>query len=286
MSAGHIRFTLRNHVSANAYFDTTLPETVTNASLFRINVTLTREGLWLFIESEEGNATHWVASANQIPWLEANAPVQLLLGGLLDGGDSQNFSGRCSIFRIQVCLYLCVLGCVSGVEVAGIQLPLHRPINGELGVTSQLIGEVLEGCDEFGTCTMTSCPEETTCIPVWTGIRCDCPLGERYDKQTQQCDEIDECAETTTPCHNGGSCIDGINSYVCVCGLLHTGGECREVNAVTVMVIMVVIVMCLAVMLLPLSLWPLYRYLTNRCVVVVVVVVLSFLFVCCYCLAL
>ena len=94
MSAGHIRFTLRNHVSSNTYFDRTLPETVTNASLFRINVTLAREGLWLFLESEEGNATHWVESANQIPWLEANAPVLLVLGGLFDGGEYQNFTGK------------------------------------------------------------------------------------------------------------------------------------------------------------------------------------------------
>ena len=175
------------------------------------------------------------------------------------------------IFRITICLTPVVVGCVSGVGVAGKQLPLHQPITGELGVTSQLIGEVLEGCDELGTCTMVSCPEDTTCIPVWTGIRCECQLGEWYNIQTERCEEIDDCLGTTPPCHNGGSCIDGTNSYVCVCGLLHTGGDCREVNAITVMIIMVALVMCLAVLLLPLSLWPLCRYLTNRFVVVLTV---------------
>lgn len=104
MSEGHIRFTLRSHISSNTYFNTTLPETVTNASLFRVNLTLTREGLSLFIESEEGNATHWVESANQIQWLEANAPVLLELGGVLDDSDARNFTGMCSIFRIKVCV--------------------------------------------------------------------------------------------------------------------------------------------------------------------------------------
>lgn len=144
-------------------------------------------------------------------------------------------------------------------------------MNGELGVTSQLIGEVLEGCDELGTCTVTSCPKDTTCIPVWTGIRCECQLGERYNEQTELCEEVDECLETTAPCHNGGSCVDGTNSFSCVCSLLHTGRDCRQVNAVTVMVIMAVLVVCLAATLLPIVLWPLCRYVTDRFVVVVVV---------------
>ncbi|KAI6661225.1 protocadherin Fat 4-like [Oopsacas minuta] len=100
VSGGHIRFRLGTHIPPEtSYIDTTLPETVTNASLFTVNVTMTREGVELFIGSEDGNASHWVELPNQIAWLEANAPVQLVLGGKYDTvltdyiKTSQNFYG-------------------------------------------------------------------------------------------------------------------------------------------------------------------------------------------------
>ena len=37
--------------------------------------------------------------------------------------------------------------------------------------------------------------------------------------------DIDECANRT--CHNGGSCIDGINSYSCNCVAGFTGDHCE-----------------------------------------------------------
>ena len=95
------RFRLGRHTSPRAtYIDTTASVSVTNASQFRINITLEREGLSLFIETEAGNATHWEQLTNQIPWLVANAPVQLIIGGRGDKelelytGSSQNFSGE------------------------------------------------------------------------------------------------------------------------------------------------------------------------------------------------
>lgn len=37
---------------------------------------------------------------------------------------------------------------------------------------------------------------------------------------------IDDCA--VNPCNNGGSCIDLVNDYMCVCSLPYTGQNCHE----------------------------------------------------------
>ena len=36
--------------------------------------------------------------------------------------------------------------------------------------------------------------------------------------------DIDDCADQ--PCHNGGTCIDGVNDYTCVCAVGYTGKNC------------------------------------------------------------
>ena len=37
--------------------------------------------------------------------------------------------------------------------------------------------------------------------------------------------DIDECA--TSPCRNGGDCVDGVNGYACSCPDTHTGLTCE-----------------------------------------------------------
>ena len=37
--------------------------------------------------------------------------------------------------------------------------------------------------------------------------------------------DIDECA--SSPCQNGGTCVDGINSYSCNCNAGYTGDNCE-----------------------------------------------------------
>ncbi|KAI6661227.1 hypothetical protein LOD99_10098 [Oopsacas minuta] len=156
-------------------------------------------------------------------------------------------------------------GCVNGIKVAGRQLPLHEPINGEFGIYSQLLGQIEDRCDNYGICTATSCPRETTCIPVWTGIRCECELGKRYDTTTESCEDIDDCLESSgVPCYNGGVCIDGINSYTCSCSMVYTGSDCLHINGVTIMIILIVIILFFAVVLLPFILWLLFRLIAQR----------------------
>ena len=52
---------------------------------------------------------------------------------------------------------------------------------------------------------------------------CNCPDG--YEGQVCEYD-IDECVPS--PCLNGGSCDDGINSYSCICEKGYTGDNCES----------------------------------------------------------
>ena len=38
--------------------------------------------------------------------------------------------------------------------------------------------------------------------------------------------DVDECA--SSPCQNGGTCIDGISSYTCKCGQSYEGKNCES----------------------------------------------------------
>ena len=42
------------------------------------------------------------------------------------------------------------------------------------------------------------------------------------------CEDIDECA--SSPCLNGGTCTDAINSFTCHCGSGYTGDICEQGN--------------------------------------------------------
>ena len=38
--------------------------------------------------------------------------------------------------------------------------------------------------------------------------------------------DIDDCA--SSPCQNGGTCVDDINSYTCNCDVGYTGENCEK----------------------------------------------------------
>ena len=49
------------------------------------------------------------------------------------------------------------------------------------------------------------------CDPGWSGVNCD------YN--------VNECA--SSPCQNGGTCVDGVNGYYCNCPTNYGGTNCE-----------------------------------------------------------
>ncbi|KAI8494247.1 calcium ion binding [Branchiostoma belcheri] len=50
--------------------------------------------------------------------------------------------------------------------------------------------------------------------------------GRDYSNQFALCAKVDYCA--SDPCHNGGTCVDGVNSYTCQCVPGLTGDNCEN----------------------------------------------------------
>lgn len=68
-------------------------------------------------------------------------------------------------------------------------------------------------CQHGGTCTNTSI----------SGYSCLCPLGFTGSN----CEtNIDDCS-TSTPCRNGGTCMDGIDGFLCSCVQGYGGRQCE-----------------------------------------------------------
>ncbi|XP_042142437.1 fibropellin-1 [Ixodes scapularis] len=60
--------------------------------------------------------------------------------------------------------------------------------------------------------SLSNASSECFCVPDYHGIRCE----SRYD----------ECIPGS-PCHNGGTCIDGVDDYSCSCAVDFTGKFCE-----------------------------------------------------------
>ena len=94
--------------------------------------------------------------------------------------------------------------------------------------------------------------------------RCVCELGKEYNTETERCEELDECQSDAATCHNGGQCIDGRDSYSCICTLMYTGINCSDINAVSLMIVLVVVILFMALVALPFVLWLLFRFVSQR----------------------
>ncbi|XP_071810204.1 uncharacterized protein [Asterias amurensis] len=118
----------------------------------------------------------------------------------------------------------------------------------------------LEQCVYIDECKSSPCSDESTCIDLIDGFRCDCQPGYEGDRcqfdideclhhrcannatcdnqinhyqclcvtgfQGEFCDEnIDEC--DSSPCLNDGVCLDQVNGYDCQCASNYTGINCE-----------------------------------------------------------
>ncbi|XP_068719937.1 uncharacterized protein [Montipora capricornis] len=65
--------------------------------------------------------------------------------------------------------------------------------------------------------------------PVYDDIPCEHYALEMYicERRISSCHEIDVDECVPNPCANGGSCVDGVNNYSCICRVGYTGDLCE-----------------------------------------------------------
>ena len=99
---------------------------------------------------------------------------------------------------------------------------------------SQDCQECSECCGECGGESFTTSTEiSTTSQGNWNGEIKICPkvtniVEKIIDKIEILSAFIDKCA--SSPCQNGGTCVDGINSYTCNCKKGYIGSNCETGN--------------------------------------------------------
>lgn len=158
-------------------------------------------------------------------------------------------------------------GCLGEVRIGGVYLPFSGRLEDEAPQTSQFIRVggtaepqlgcsgsrvcVPEPCLNNGSCTDLFNLFSCTCVPGWTGERCQenvdecvlhpCVLGVCRDLPGdyececpdgyagKNCQEEDGCQEHR--CENGGSCVTTGTGHTCVCTPAHTGPSCQWVTS-------------------------------------------------------
>lgn len=78
---------------------------------------------------------------------------------------------------------------------------------------------------KWSPCINAPCQNGGSCVPNYNddSYRCLCRIG--FDGDNCQID-TDDCSPDS--CYNGGTCVDGINAYTCVCANgFHSGNNCR-----------------------------------------------------------
>ncbi|XP_030844930.1 fibropellin-3-like isoform X5 [Strongylocentrotus purpuratus] len=89
--------------------------------------------------------------------------------------------------------------------------------------------EVFEGtgndsCSDINECLGAhNCNQ--TCLNSAGNFSCSCRPGFELHDDGFTCNDIDDCS--TTPCMNGGTCADGVNTFTCSCVDGYNGSMCE-----------------------------------------------------------
>ena len=95
-------------------------------------------------------------------------------------------------------------------------------------------------------CSSNPCQHEGNCTDEMISYACQCPFGytgNNCETNIDECASIlcendSPCSETldpdsgTTPCKNGGTCVDGIGSFTCQCPPGYTGKSCESITSI------------------------------------------------------
>jgi cysteine-rich repeat protein/probable HAF family extracellular repeat protein len=80
-------------------------------------------------------------------------------------------------------------------------------------------------CTDINECATSNggCDANATCTNTAGSRTCACKAG--FSGNGTTCTNVNDCA--STPCQNGGSCVDGVNAYTCTCTNRYTGAKCE-----------------------------------------------------------
>ncbi|XDV49612.1 hypothetical protein PO909_018826 [Leuciscus waleckii] len=234
----------------------------------------------LIVKFREGNSLDVHAFTSDVPVSDGEWHQVLLLyssasrnsasGWMLtvDGrisGSSLAASGSLDFFNSStVWLAENYTGCLGEVRIGGVYLPFSGHLEEEAPQTSRFIrvggtAEPQLGCSGSRVCVSEPCLNNgsctdlfnlfaCTCVPGWTGERCEenvdecvqqpcvfgvcrdlpgdyvCECPDGYAGKNCQ-EEVDGCQEHR--CENGGSCVKTVLGHTCVCPPAHTGPSCQ-----------------------------------------------------------
>ncbi|XP_037793844.1 putative neural-cadherin 2 [Penaeus monodon] len=110
-------------------------------------------------------------------------------------------------------------GCLDDLRVSGVSLPLPPLANSTTWAQATMFTHVHPSCHAPAACTNLTCPEPLTCLDVWRRHECGCGEGAALTREGGACRDVDECV--WAPCLNGGTCVNRVPGYICLCPRPH-----------------------------------------------------------------
>ncbi|XP_030623800.1 protein crumbs homolog 2a [Chanos chanos] len=189
---------------------------------------------------------------------------QITVDGIFDGSSAPALAGSVDFLSdvsSSVTLGESFIGCLGAVRVGGVYFPYvddrtppqaarfqrREGEHAQVGCVGAPVCESLP-CVNGGTCQDLFNLFGCDCLPGWEGQSCeletdecgsqpclhgmchdhlagfDCTCDAGYTGLTCEVD-VDDCVDS--PCQNGGTCVDGVNHYTCICPPEYSGTRCQ-----------------------------------------------------------